>query len=201
MRTLMSINTYQRKRDFSKTPEPRGRARRPGKRPIFVVQQHDARTMHFDFRLEVDGVLKSWAVPKGPSIDPKVKRLAVSTEDHPLNYAGFEGVIPRKQYGAGAVIVWDRGFYHNLTRDSSRAVKSPAHAIRDGHFVFELRGHKLKGRFVLQGVNRGRERRWFLIKAREENEPPGREPVATQRRSVLSGLTVQEVAQKESASE
>ena len=197
----MSIKAYRHKRDFSKTPEPQGHARRPGKRPIFVVQQHDARAMHFDFRLEVDGVLKSWAVPKGPSIDPKVKRLAVPTEDHPLDYARFEGIIPRKQYGAGAVIVWDRGFYQNLTGGSSGALKNPARAIRDGHFIFDLKGHKLKGRFVLQGVGRGRDRRWFLIKAREENAPAGREPVATRRKSVVSGLTVQELAQKGTASE
>ena len=196
----MSIKTYQRKRDFSKTPEPQGRTHRLGKRPIFVVQQHDARSMHFDFRLEVDGVLKSWAVPKGPSVDPRVKRLAVPTEDHPLDYARFEGVIPRKQYGAGAVIVWDRGFYHNLTRDSSGTLKNPGRAIHDGHFVFDLKGHKLKGRFVLQGVGQGRDRRWFLIKAREENAPVSREPVATQPKSIVSGRTVQEVAQKEIAS-
>jgi len=130
---VMSIKTYRRKRDFSKTPEPRGGKKIPGKLFRFVVQQHDARTMHFDFRLEVDGALKSWAVPKGPSIDPRVKRLAVPTEDHPLDYAGFEGVIPAKQYGAGAVIVWDRGIYRNLTRDSSGRPKNPARAIREGH--------------------------------------------------------------------
>jgi DNA ligase D-like protein (predicted 3'-phosphoesterase) len=196
----MSIKTYRRKRDFTKTPEPRGHTHNPGKLLRFVVQQHDARTMHFDFRLEVDGTLKSWAVPKGPSIDPGVRRLAVPTEDHPLDYAGFEGVIPPKQYGAGAVIVWDRGIYHNLTRDSRGRAKNPARAIRDGHFVFNLKGHKLKGRFVLQRVGHGRDRRWFLIKAREENLPRCGEPVATQRKSVLSGRTVREVAHKESAS-
>ena len=195
----MSIKTYQRKRDFTKTPEPHGRSRRSGKRPRFVVQQHDARAMHFDFRVEVNGVLKSWAVPKGPSMDPKVKRLAIPTEDHPLDYARFEGVIPRKQYGAGAVIVWDRGFYRNLTRSTSGAPKNPTRAIRDGHFVFDLDGHKLKGWFVLQRVGLGGERRWYLIKARQEKAPPRREPVATQPRSIVSGLTVQEVARREIA--
>ena len=196
----MSIKTYQRKRDFSETPEPQGRTRSPGKLLRFVVQQHDAHTMHFDFRLEVDGVLKSWAVPKGPSIDLRVRRLAVPTEDHPLEYGGFEGVIPPRQYGAGAVIVWDRGTYRNLTRDSSGGSKNPARAIRDGHFVFDLKGHKLTGRFVLQRVGRGRDRRWFLIKGREENPSCRGEPVATQRKSVLSGRTLQELARKESSS-
>jgi len=196
----MSIKTYLRKRDFTKTPEPRGRGRRPGKRSRFVVKQHDARTMHFDLRLEVNGVLKSWAVPKGPSMDPKMKRLAIPTEAHPLDYARFEGVIPGNQYGAGAVIVWDRGFYHNLTRSSSGDLKHPSRAIRDGHFVFDLKGQKLKGRFVLQRTGLGSGRRWFLIKAREENAPRRRGPVALQRRSIVSGLTVQEVARKELAS-
>ena len=196
----MTTKTYQRKRDFSKTPEPQGRTRRPGKGPIFVVQQHDARSMHFDFRLEVNGVLKSWAIPKGPSVDPKVRRLAVPTEDHPLDYARFEGVIPRKQYGAGAVIVWDRGFYHNLTRGSSGTLKNPARAIHDGHLVFDLKGRKLKGRFVLHEVGQAPDRRWFLIKAREENAPVSTEPVATQPKSIVSGRTLQEVAQKEIAS-
>lgn len=138
----MSVKTYERKRDFAKTPEPRGRMRKPGGKPVFVIQQHDARAMHYDFRLEVDGVLKSWAVPKGPSIDPKVKRLAVPTEDHPIDYAQFEGVIPAKQYGTGAVIVWDRGTWENVTRGPAETIKDAGQAIRDGHLVFELFGKK-----------------------------------------------------------
>jgi len=195
----MSTRLYQRRRDFSKTPEPRGHRARGGKRPMFVVQQHDARTMHFDFRLEVDGVLKSWAVPKGPSINPRQKRLAVPTEDHPLEYARFEGVIPEKQYGAGAVIVWDRGTYRNVTGLSSGKAKSPRQALRDGHFVFELNGAKLQGRFVLQRVGSGDDSRWFLIKARDERTISRGEPVSHQRKSVLSGKTVQEVARQEDA--
>jgi DNA ligase D-like protein (predicted 3'-phosphoesterase) len=195
----MSIKTYRRKRDFTKTPEPRGRALRPGKRLRFVVQQH-ARTMHFDFRMEVNGALKSWAVPKGPSMNPRVKRLAIPTEDHPLEYARFEGVIPQQAIRGGRSYLWDRGVYRNLTRDSSGAARSPARAIGDGHLVFDLKGQKLKGRFVLQRVGRGGDRRWFLIKAREENPPRRREPVTTQPRSIVSGLTMREIARKEIAS-
>jgi DNA ligase D-like protein (predicted 3'-phosphoesterase) len=191
----MSIKTYKRKRDFAKTPEPRGRAHNPGGKPVFVIQQHDARAMHYDFRLEVDDVLKSWAVPKGPSIDPKVKRLAVPTEDHPIDYAQFEGVIPAKQYGAGAVIVWDRGTWKNVTRGPAETIKDAGRAIRDGHLVFELLGKKLKGRFVLQRVGRGRERRWFLIKGRDENASTRKEPVRKERTSVVSGKTVEQMAQ------
>jgi len=191
----MSVKTYERKRDFAKTPEPRGRMRKPGGKPVFVIQQHDARAMHYDFRLEVDGVLKSWAVPKGPSIDPKVKRLAVPTEDHPIDYAQFEGVIPAKQYGAGAVIVWDRGTWENVTRGTAETIKEAGRAIRDGHLVFELFGKKLKGRFVLQRAGRGRERRWFLIKSRDEIASAGKEPVRRDRTSVVSGKTVEQMAQ------
>ncbi len=127
------LGEYRTKRDFARTPEPTGNGpQTAGEAPIFVVQKHAARTLHYDFRLEIDGVLKSWAVPKGPSLDPKEKRLAVPTEDHPLEYADFEGVIPEGEYGAGTVLVWDIGSFRNLTAKKGKPV-SLADAVAHGH--------------------------------------------------------------------
>ncbi|MBV9521157.1 MAG: ATP-dependent DNA ligase, partial [Alphaproteobacteria bacterium] len=142
----MGLEQYRRKRDFAKTPEPSGRARRSapqrGERRSFVIQKHAARRLHYDFRLELDGVLKSWAVPKGPSLDPEEKRLAVHVEDHPLDYGGFEGVIPQGQYGGGTVMLWDRGYWLSEDGDATAA-------YRKGHLKFRLIGEKLRGRWVL----------------------------------------------------
>src|ERR1700704_3601350 len=131
------------------------------RRPIFVIQKHAARTLHYDLRLEVGGVLKSWAVPKGPSTDPREKRLAVEVEDHPLDYADFEGVIGEGNYGAGAVIVWDAGTYRNLDPE-----RSMAEAIDAGHVKVWLEGEKLRGGWTLQRTQRGRKPQWLLIKRR-----------------------------------
>ena len=137
-----SIETYNRKRDFAKTAEPRGsKARRKGY--SFVVQKHDASRLHWDFRLELDGVLKSWAVPKGPSIDPNDKRLAVRTEDHPLDYGEFEGTIPKGEYGGGTVMLWDKGHWH------PEPGKDPSKTLEEGHLHFELDGERMKGEWVL----------------------------------------------------
>ncbi|HEX5794502.1 MAG TPA: DNA polymerase ligase N-terminal domain-containing protein [Geminicoccaceae bacterium] len=184
-----SLEEYRRRRDPRRTPEPAGRRGPAGKRPRFVVQEHKARSHHFDFRLEVDGVLKSWAVPKGPSTDPRDKRLAVPVEDHPLDYADFEGVIPKGQYGAGAVVVWDRGSYDNLTEEDG-APKPVAKALADGHLLVRLHGQKLKGGYALQRVATGEAERWLLIKTRDEAADARRRPTATQPRSVLTGRTV-----------
>jgi DNA ligase D-like protein (predicted 3'-phosphoesterase) len=127
-----------------KNLEPQDRARKSSDKPIYVIQLHKARRMHFDFRLEVDGLLISWAVPKGPSLDPKEKRLAVRTEDHPLEYAEFEGNIPEGEYGAGTVIVWDKGFYENLSIKGDKKV-SMSIALQAGHIKVNLFGKKLKG--------------------------------------------------------
>jgi DNA ligase D-like protein (predicted 3'-phosphoesterase) len=186
---------YRSKRDLERSPEPPGEPGGSRREPIFVVQKHRARGEHYDFRLEVGGVLKSWAVPKGPSTDPRDKRLAVRVEDHPLEYATFEGVIPAGGYGAGAVIVWDTGTYRNVTRRDGQEVPIEQ-ALDDGHVVVELHGRKLRGQYALTRTDvdeRGRER-WLLVKKRDAEADPGRDPLSTEPESVLSGRTVEQVA-------
>jgi DNA ligase D-like protein (predicted 3'-phosphoesterase) len=163
------------------------------RRPIFVVQKHAARNLHYDFRLEVEGVLKSWAVPKGPSTDPREKRLAMAVDDHALEYARFEGVIGEGLYGAGAVIVWDTGPYRNVTERDGRKVPMPE-ALDAGHAVVELEGEKLRGAYAITrtGGERGRER-WLLVKKRDPAADARRNPVSTEPQSVLSGRTVEQV--------
>jgi DNA ligase D-like protein (predicted 3'-phosphoesterase) len=151
-----------------------------------VIQKHAATRLHYDFRLEVEGVLKSWAVPKGPSLDPRDRRLAVEVEDHQLDWGDFEGVIGEGQYGAGAVIVWDAGDYRNLDEE-----RSFAEALAGGHARFWLEGRKLRGGWSLQ---RMRDRDWLLIKRRDEAADARRRPTSTQPESVLSGRTVEQVA-------
>ena len=182
------LEGYRRKRDFSITAEPAGDASSaPGRR--FVVQRHRARRLHYDLRLEVGGVLASWAVPKGPSLDPTVKRLAVRVEDHPVEYADFEGVIPGGEYGGGEVIVWDRGSWQPAGDGE------PAAAIAGGELHFDLSGEKLAGRFAL--VRRGRPgahaERWLLVHKRDTYAVAGWDPEAYPR-SVKSGLTNDELA-------
>jgi DNA ligase D-like protein (predicted 3'-phosphoesterase) len=182
------LAAYRRKRDFRRTREPGGEevGARRDESARFVVQKHAASRLHYDFRLEVDGVLKSWAVPKGPSYDPKQKRLAVATEDHPLEYADFEGVIPEGEYGAGPVIVWDRGTYRNLSDVPM------AEALAAGHAAVWLYGQKLKGGWALTRFRTGRDELWLLVKMADEYADPTRDVTADDR-SVLSGRTLAEV--------
>lgn len=188
------LKEYQEKRDFSRTPEPGGAGRRPSvDNPIFVVQKHAARTLHYDFRLEVGGVLKSWAVPKGPSTDLQEKRLAVPTEDHPLDYADFEGVIPEGEYGAGAVLVWDLGVFTNLTEKKGRPVPLEE-AVAHGHVKVRLEGKKLKGGYALTRFKTGQDEAWLLVKADDDAADPNRDPVKSEPRSVLSGRTIEDIA-------
>jgi DNA ligase D-like protein (predicted 3'-phosphoesterase) len=156
------LKTYREKRDFSLTSEPSGEgvSTREG---IFVVQEHRSRNLHYDLRLEVDGVLKSWAVPKGPSLDPRDKRLAIQTEDHPLEYALFQGTIPQGQYGAGTVVVWDTGPYRNITQKDGQEI-SMGEALHSGHAAFWLEGKRLKGGYALTRTKRG----WILVKMKDE---------------------------------
>ena len=160
----MPLDEYRAKRDFGKTTEP-ATGGRPHAAPIFVVQEHHASHLHYDFRLEADGVLKSWAVPKGPSLDPAQRRLAVEVEDHPLAYADFEGEIPAGQYGAGTVTIWDRGTYECLTPG-----RDAAEAIAAGRLEFAMHGRKLRGRFALVRMGRrgGGKPQWLLIKQKDE---------------------------------
>jgi DNA ligase D-like protein (predicted 3'-phosphoesterase) len=193
-----SVEEYVEKRDFRRTGEPRGGQRRPSEQPIFVIQKHDASTLHYDFRLEVDGVLKSWAVPKGPSTDPSEKRLAVPTEDHPLEYADFEGVIPEGEYGAGTVLVWDTGPYRNLRahKEDTPAV-SMEEAIDEGKVEIQLEGKKLNGGYALVRTGKGEHARWLLIKMRDEAADARRNPTSTEPKSVLTGRTLEEIAREE----
>ena len=186
------MRDYHERRDFARTPEPRGGKRLAGRQPIFVIQEHAASTHHFDFRLEVDGALASWAVPKGPSTDPRVRRLAVPTEDHPLDYADFEGVIPKGEYGGGTVLVWDRGPYDNLTEKDGEPVPV-AEAIQNGHVAFRLHGLKLQGGWALHRTGSGSDANWLLVKMRDEAADARRRPTSTQPRSVKSGRTLAEI--------
>jgi DNA ligase D-like protein (predicted 3'-phosphoesterase) len=160
--------------------------------PIFVVQLHDARRLHYDVRLEVDGVLKSWAVPRGPSLDPAIKRLAVPTDDHEMEYAAYEGVHVGSKYGSGAVIVWDAGTYRNLTKDSRGRVIEPADAVAGGHLKVELHGTKLNGAWAF--TRTGRDGDWLLVKVRDAAADAGLDLTVAEPRSVLSGLTIEEMA-------
>jgi DNA ligase D-like protein (predicted 3'-phosphoesterase) len=157
--------------------------------PTFVIQKHDASSLHYDFRLEVDGVLKSWAVPKGPSTDPRDKRLAMEVEDHELDYADFEGVIEEGSYGAGAVIVWDNGTYESLNGDESMA-----EALERGSARVWLHGKKLRGGYTLRRTSGGAKPKWLLMKRRDEEADARRNPVSSEPRSVISGRTIEEVA-------
>jgi DNA ligase D-like protein (predicted 3'-phosphoesterase) len=191
---------YRKKRDFRATPEPRGRRRKKaGGR--FVIQKHDATSLHYDFRLEVGGVLKSWAVPKGPSTDPRVKRLAMPTEDHPVDYVDFEGVIPAGEYGAGAVIVWDAGTYENRTRDEDGEAVPLDTGLEQGHVKIRLDGKKIRGGYALTRTGKGKGARWLLVKVRDEHADARRNPVSTEPESVRSGRTIEEVAAEEGAEE
>jgi DNA ligase D-like protein (predicted 3'-phosphoesterase) len=191
-----SLKDYRKKRDFGKTPEPSRKKKPKGKKPIFVVQKHDASKLHYDFRIEVGGVLKSWAVPKGPSTDPSVKRLAVPTEDHPIEYADFEGVIPKGEYGAGTVMVWDIGTYENIKDEGDKKV-SMEKSISDGHVTIRLEGKKLRGGYALIRTGKGEKSRWLLIKMNDDHADARRNPVSTQPRSATTGITLSQIEREE----
>src|SRR6267143_336307 len=174
----MTLTLYRRKRDFRRTPEPPGTTTAASKKGLlFVIQKHAASRLHYDFRLELDGVLKSWAVPKGPSLDPGEKRLAVEVEDHPVEYGSFEGRIPKGQYGGGSVLLWDRGTWV--------PIGDPHEGLRRGNLKLELRGKKLKGKWALIRM-RGRDpeeskKNWLLIKERDPGARTKRKDILVER--------------------
>jgi len=189
-----NLTTYRKKRDFSKTAEPSGEARvATSKQPRFVIQKHAATRLHYDFRLEYDGVFKSWAVTRGPSLDPKQKRLAVETEDHPLDYGDFEGTIPKGQYGGGTVQIWDRGYWYSA---------DPEKGFAKGDLKFALLGDKLKGEWVLVRMKGdrfgGKRTNWLLIKHRDEWAKDGdADKLLNKDRSAASGRTMGQIARGE----
>ncbi len=192
------LTEYQRKRDFSQTAEPKGEAtvKRGSRRKLrFVVQKHAASHLHFDFRLELDGVMKSWAVPKGPSYDPSVRRLAMEVEDHPIEYNSFEGTIPKGQYGGGTVMLWDRGTYEPEGGGGEDALRD---GYERGDLKFVLHGERLQGGWVLVRIRRGDGPRhqWLLIKHRDEMATSKFDVVATVETSVKSGRTMDEIASR-----
>jgi bifunctional non-homologous end joining protein LigD len=193
-----ALSDYRDKRHFEGTPEPSGQAPSPEPESNrFVVQQHAATRMHYDFRLEADGVLISWAVPKGPSYDPAVKRLAVHVEDHPVDYRQFEGIIPRGNYGAGSVIVWDEGAYRNLTARGGIPV-SVREAVDSGHVSVWLEGSKLIGGWSLTRFG-PEDKSWTLVKRNDDRADPGKDITTEAPRSVKSGRTIDDVMREAAA--
>jgi DNA ligase D-like protein (predicted 3'-phosphoesterase) len=197
---------YKGKRDFRKTAEPgEGKVEFDWaeERPIFVIQKHAASSLHYDLRIEVDGVLRSWAVPKGPSTDPSVKRLAIPTEDHPLAYADFEGLIPEDEYGGGTVLVWDRGSYRNLkeAEGDEEEPKSVSQQLEEGHATIWLQGKKISGGYALIRTGKGDDSRWLLIKMDDEKADARRNPTSTEPHSVKTGRTLDEIREAAGAKE
>jgi len=185
------LKKYKSMRDFGDTPEPSGGKPKKTKLPIFVIQKHAASHLHYDFRLEMEGVLKSWAIPKGPSYDPTVKRLAMMTEDHPYDYAKFEGVIPAGNYGGGNVIIWDNGTWEFIEPGDD-----PVKAVRAGKLTFRMFGKKMFGEWALVKIHgrpgsKGNE--WLLLKHRDEFANPDVDVTELAPRSVVSNKTVDEI--------
>lgn len=189
---IMKLSEYKKKRDFKKTNEPGSKVKSsPGSNLIFVVQKHSATSLHYDFRLELDGVLKSWAVPKGPPMNPKQRRLAMLVEDHPFDYKDFEGFIPPGNYGAGVVIVWDKGIYApvKMQKTKNENEKVLEQEFRKGDMKFVLLGEKLKGEFALVNMHKEGDKMWLLIKKRDEFASD--KDILMKDKSVISGKKIE----------
>ncbi|MDI6051319.1 DNA polymerase ligase N-terminal domain-containing protein [Flavobacterium sp. XS2P24] len=191
----MSLSEYNQKRNFNSTLEPEGKIKQSSTELIFVVQKHAASHLHYDFRLEMDGVLKSWTIPKGPSMNPADKRLAIMVEDHPYSYRDFEGTIPEGNYGAGNVIVWDNGTYILADEDRLDIDEHKLQSdLQKGHLSFILNGKKLKGEFALVKLKTKQENTWLLIKSKDQYAND--EDVLQQDKSVLSNKTLESMEKK-----
>ena len=191
----MSLTLYKKKRIFSQTPEPEGKKKSSGDTFRFVVQKHAASRLHYDFRLEMEGVLKSWAVPKGPSLNPEDKRLAMMVEDHPFDYRNFEGIIPEGNYGAGTVMVWDEGTYESLGHEGEpkeKQVKILLKQLKEGDLKFVLNGKKLKGAYALVKLKKNTDNSWLLIKKADKYASD--KDMTKKDKSVLSERTLEEIA-------
>ncbi|HEX6309372.1 MAG TPA: DNA polymerase ligase N-terminal domain-containing protein [Longimicrobiales bacterium] len=192
-----ALGAYRKKRDFARTREPAGKPARSRRTHLlqFVIQKHAASHLHYDLRLELDGVMRSWAVPKGPSLDPSMKRLAMQVEDHPIEYNTFEGTIPAGEYGGGTVMLWDRGTYRpdeaESGEDPERAVRR---GLRDGKLSFTFEGERMRGSFALVRTDRGPKPKWLLIKHRDEHARRGADITEEVQTSVTTGRTMEEIA-------
>lgn len=193
------MKNYNEKRDFSKTREPKDTpSRKKNEKPIFVIQKHDATNLHYDFRLEIDNTLKSWSVPKGPSTDPSVKRMAIPTEDHPMAYADFEGTIPKDQYGGGTVMIWDKGTIESNKHDEDGNLISLEDSFKAGSIEVTLHGKKLQGGYNLIKMKGGNMKgNWLLMKQDDEHADARRKPVSTQSKSVVSGRSLKEIEKED----
>lgn len=188
----MDLSKYKQKRDFDSTTEPKGEILKSKNKLIFVVQKHAASHLHYDFRLEMEGVLKSWAIPKGPSMNPEEKRLAIMVEDHPVDYKDFEGTIPEGNYGAGTVIVWDSGTYTLADEQNNAKVEDQLKTgLANGHLSFILNGKKLKGEFALVRLKIKQKNAWLLIK--KEDQYAMEADILKKNKSVISDLTLEEM--------
>lgn len=187
------LESYQQKRDFNKTKEPKGEKKSNITKKLFVIQKHDASQLHYDFRMQVNDVLVSWAVPKGLSTAANEKRLAIRTEDHPLDYAKFEGVIPEGEYGAGTVMVWDIGEYEPVV-DNKEDKKSMEEALESGSLKFRLQGKKIKGGYAMACINRDDDdEKWVIFKLDDEKADARRNPVSSEPNSVLTDRSLEEI--------
>ena len=194
-RKTPALEEYARKRDFTKTAEPRAVRRRTAAKLAYVIQKHEASRLHYDLRLELDGVMRSWAVPKGPSLDPAVKRLAVEVEDHPVDYNSFEGTIPEGEYGGGTVMSWDRGTWE-YAGDTTSGVAGAKRGLEKGTLEFTLAGKRLKGNWVLIRTRRaGKAQQWLLIKQRDRYASGTIDVTEKYLKSVATGRTMQAIAE------